>query len=261
MAEKNEHKDSAPKSAGAPKTPKPTTAAPSAPRPQGGRPQIAPQTLPLSASGKEIRGIVRMAGKDLKGQWTLPRSIRSIRGIGVNLGQVMARTILQTLKVGPETMVGELEEPQVRKVEEILSHPEKFGVPSYMLNRQREFQTNETHHLIATDLGFAVKTDIEHEKDSYTWRGYRHAYGQKVRGQHTRSTGRSGMTVGVLRKAVIAKAGAAAGATGAGAQAAAQATDKGKAAGAAGAAAAPKGAAAPKAEKAAPAAKPAEAKK
>lgn len=260
MAEKSEHKDSAPKSAGAPKSPKP--AAPSAPRGPSGRPVVAPQTLPLSASGKEIRGIVRMAGRDLKGQWTLPRSIRSIRGIGVNLGQVMARAILTTLKVGPKTMIGELEEPQVRKVEEILSHPEKFGVPAYMLNRQREFATNETHHLISTDLGFAVKQDVEHEKDSYTWRGYRHAYGQKVRGQHTRSTGRSGMTVGVLRKAVLAKAGAAAGATGAGAQAAAQATDKGKAAGAPGAAAAPKGAAAPKAkEAAAPAAKPAEAKK
>ncbi len=240
MAEKIEHKDSAPKPAGAPK----------------GRPQAPVQAIPLSASGKEIRGIVRLSGRDLKGQWMLPRAIRSIRGVGNNLGQVIARKILQELKVGPKTMVGELEEPQVRKVEEILAHPEKFGVPTYMLNRQREFQTNETHHLIATDLGFAVKQDIEHEKDAYTWRGYRHAYGQKVRGQHTRSTGRSGMTVGVLRKAVIAKAGGAAGTTGASAQAAAQATDKGKAAGATGAAAAPK------AEKAAaPAAKPAEAKK
>ncbi|MHA1858204.1 MAG: 30S ribosomal protein S13, partial [Candidatus Thorarchaeota archaeon] len=32
------------------------------------------------------------------------------------------------------------------------------------------------------------------------WRGIRHALGLKVRGQHTRTTGRRGATVGVSRK-------------------------------------------------------------
>ncbi|VVB57217.1 30S ribosomal protein S13 [uncultured archaeon] len=211
------------------------------------------QTGPiLGANGKEIRGIVRIAGRDLKGQWSVPRALRAVKGLGLNLGQVASRIVMHELKLTPKTMIGELDEAQMKKIEEILAHPHKFGAPVYLLNRQREFATNETHHLIAVDLGYAVKQDVEHEKDAYTWKGYRHAYGQKVRGQHTRSTGRSGMTVGVLRKAVIAKAGGAAGAAGQTAQAAAQAADKGKAAGATGAA--------PKAEKAAPAAKPAEKK-
>ena len=33
-------------------------------------------------------------------------------------------------------------------------------------------------------------------------RGFRHQYGQKVRGQKTRSTGRTGSTVGVVKKSL-----------------------------------------------------------
>jgi small subunit ribosomal protein S13 len=67
-------------------------------------------------------------------------------------------------------------------------------------------------HIIGTDLTFRVKQDITNAKDMNTWKGYRHAYGQKVRGQRTRTTGRTGMTVGVLRKVMLAKAAAARGA-------------------------------------------------
>jgi hypothetical protein len=40
--------------------------------------------------------------------------------------------------------------------------------------------------------------------------GWRHSIGQKVRGQHNRTTGRSGMTVGVMKKALKAAKSAAA---------------------------------------------------
>lgn len=196
-AAKQQNKGAAPTSGGAPK-------------PQGGRPQVSAPQVVLSASGKEIRGIVRLAGRDLKGTFPMRRALSSIKGIGMNIGQLLAAIANRELKITDKTMIGELEEAQMQKLEQILAHPEQFGVPIYMLNRSREPISGETRHLIGTDLTYGVKTDIEHEKDVYTWRGYRHAYGQKVRGQHTRSTGRSGMTVGVMRKAILAKAGEAA---------------------------------------------------
>ena len=96
------------------------------------------------------------------------------------------------------------------------------------------------------DLIFENTQDIEREKKAYTWKGFRHSYGQKVRGQKTRNTGRTGMAVGVLRKAIVAAQGGAP----AGAAAAPAAGAKPAASGA------PKPAA-----PAAPAAKPAPAKK
>ncbi|MFA5108449.1 MAG: 30S ribosomal protein S13 [Candidatus Micrarchaeia archaeon] len=174
---------------------KPVGAAPKPKRQESA--QVAPSTI----DGKEIRGIVRVAGRDLKGHWKLTRSIQTIKGMGTTLGFVISKIVIKELGLTEKTVIGQLDEHQVEKLEEILSNPKKYGLADYLLNRQREFQSNAPHHLISTDLAYAVKQDIDHEKDSQTWKGYRHSYGQKVRGQRTRSTGRTGMTVGVLRKA------------------------------------------------------------
>lgn len=220
------------------------------PERQSRRPQQQAAKQLVSASGKEVRGVVRLAGRDLNGGLPIRRAITSVRGIGLNLGKVVSQIACANLGFDEKTMVGELTEEEVEKLEHILKNPAEFGVPVRMLNRRRDMLTGADIHMIGSDLAYAVKQDIDHEKDSYTWKGYRHTYGQKVRGQRTRSTGRTGMTVGVLRKAVLAKAGAAATAqTGATAQAAGAAAP---AAGAKAPAAAPK---------AAPAAKPAEPKK
>ncbi len=185
-----------------------------------GRPQ-APQKAIISASGKEVRGIVRLAGCDLKGSLPLRRAVISVRGVGLNMGKVVSEIACTQLGITDKTMIGELSEQEIEKLEHIMRNPSQFGVPVRMLNRQRDLVTGNDLHYISSELVYVVKQDIDHEKDSYTWRGYRHTYGQKVRGQRTRSTGRTGMTVGVLRKAVLAKAGeSAAAATGAAAQAA-----------------------------------------
>jgi small subunit ribosomal protein S13 len=212
------------------------------------RPQ-APMKTVVSASGKEVRGIVRLAGCDLKGSLPLRRAITSVKGIGINLGKVVSEIACQQLGMNDKTMIGELSEQEVDKLEHIMRNPTEFGVPVRMLNRQKDLFTGNNLHYISSDLVYIVRQDVDHEKDAYTWRGYRHTYGQKVRGQRTRSTGRTGMTVGVLRKAVLAKAGeSAAAATGAAAQAAGAKAPAGAAGAKAPAGPAPKApAAAPKA--------------
>ncbi|MEM4633736.1 MAG: 30S ribosomal protein S13 [Candidatus Anstonellaceae archaeon] len=191
------------------------------------RPQQSVPSKPLvSPSGKEVKGIVRLAGRDLRGTLPLKRAITSIKGIGINLGQVLSQVAYSQLSISEQTMLGELSEQQIEKLEQILAHPENFGVPSRLFNRRKDLFTGKDIHIIGSDLAYMVKQDIDHEKDSGTWRGFRHAYGQKVRGQRTRSTGRTGMTVGVLRKSVLAKTGAAAQQTGAAAQAASSAASQ-----------------------------------
>ena len=63
-------------------------------------------------------------------------------------------------------------------------------------------------HLITADLVLRTKTDIDDAKNIRSWRGYRHAYGLKVRGQRTKTTGRSGKSLGVKKKALMARPGA-----------------------------------------------------
>jgi small subunit ribosomal protein S13 len=70
-------------------------------------------------------------------------------------------------------------------------------------------QTGEDMHLVTSDIAFNIRNDVEREKALFSWRGYRHMYGLKVRGQRTRCSGRKGGAVGVAKGGkVLPKGGA-----------------------------------------------------
>ena len=63
--------------------------------------------------------------------------------------------------------------------------------------------------MITSDIALTVRNDVEREKAVYSWRGYRHMYGLKVRGQRTRTSGRKGGAVGVQKGGKVLPAGGA----------------------------------------------------
>ncbi len=192
----------------------------------GGKPGAALHAAPhggaqaIKMTGKEskdFRGIVRLLGRDIEGHTTIKNALRKIRGFGYNASTNLARAISRELGVKPDVMVGDLNDQQLQTIEAFAREPLKHGFKSFQLNRARDPESNESRHLIANDLVFAVRQDLEREKNTRSWKGWRRSLGQRVRGQHTRTTGRTGLTVGVLKKAIKAqKAAAAAGAQEAG---------------------------------------------
>ena len=46
-------------------------------------------------------------------------------------------------------------------------------------------------HLLTSDIPFTLRNDIERERVTVSWRGYRHLSGLKVRGQRTRCNART----------------------------------------------------------------------
>ena len=150
----------------------------------------------MSTPGAEFKHIVRVAGVDVDGSLKAVHGLAMIRGVGLNL----ARMVLRAAGIDPEMRVGYFTDQQVKKIEEVLSDPLKHGIPAWALNRQRDPQVGADLHLIGADLEFAVKSDIDLMKKIRCWRGLRHAWGLKVRGQRTRTTGRKGGTVGVTKK-------------------------------------------------------------
>jgi small subunit ribosomal protein S13 len=207
-------------------------------------------------SSQEYRHIVRIAGKDVPGAKKMIIGVSQVRGIGYNF----AKAILDVLKIDQNSNIGFLTESQVEQIEKVMRNPSSINIPFWFLNRRKDMDSGENLHLITSDIEFNVRNDVEREKNTNSWRGFRHTYGLKVRGQRTRTTGRKGGAVGVrkggkiLPPGAVPAEGAAAPAEGAAAPAAAPAK------GAAAPAAAPaKGAAAP-AKDTKPAAKPAEKK-
>jgi len=142
------------------------------------------------------RYVVRLANTDLDGSLPLVYGLAGIKGVGFNT----ALAILRVAGINPWKLTGELSDEEIRKIESILVDPLSNGIPGWMLNRRKDYETGLDLHLIGSDLIFKARQDIEREIKIKSWRGIRHSLGLKVRGQRTATTGRFGPTVGVTKK-------------------------------------------------------------
>jgi small subunit ribosomal protein S13 len=160
-------------------------------------------------STSEYKHILRIAGKDIEGSKKIIIALSQIKGLGYNVSQV----ILQSLNINSSMRIGFLTEKEVSDIEAAIKNPSLIGIPNWYLNRRKDSDTGSDKHLLTSDLDFTISNDIEREKTVYSWRGYRHMFGLRVRGQCTRTTGRKGGAVGV--KKVVMRSSAAAGGGGA----------------------------------------------
>ena len=145
---------------------------------------------------KEFRHITRIAETDLDGTLKVAHAISKIKGIGISV----ANAIVKKGKIDPETRLGFLSEQDLEKLEAIIKHPTKYNLPEWLFNRQKDLDTGKNLHLTGSDLVLQTKTDIDFMKATKSWKGYRHSYGLKARGQRTKTTGRKGKAIGVRKK-------------------------------------------------------------
>ncbi|MDH5448062.1 MAG: 30S ribosomal protein S13 [Candidatus Bathyarchaeota archaeon] len=145
---------------------------------------------------KEFRHITRIVETDLDGTLKVARAISKIKGIGIS----MANTIVKKGEINPEIRLGFLSDQDLEKLEDIIENPTKYDLPEWLFNRQKDLETGKNLHLTGSDLVLQTKTDINLLKATKSWKGYRHSYGLKVRGQRTKTTGRKGKAIGVKKK-------------------------------------------------------------
>tara|TARA_B100001146_G_C16186035_1_gene436863 strand:+ start:124 stop:783 length:660 start_codon:yes stop_codon:yes gene_type:complete len=162
----------------------------------------------LAYLSNQYENLIRILGNDIPGERKALIGLTQIPGIGYNF----ANSLLQILKINPDSKIGMFTEEQVSSIEKIIQNPKSINVPTWFMNRQKDIQTGEDLHLVTSDIAFNIRNDIEREKNVFSWRGYRHMYGLKVRGQRTRCTGRKGGAVGVAKGGKILPARGGAGA-------------------------------------------------
>lgn len=146
---------------------------------------------------EEIKSIniLRMAETNLDGNRKVIDAIRKVRGISF-----MTASVVVELGGFGGRRLGELSDEERAKLEDIVMHIDRYGLPAWMCNRRRDPRTGKTVHLAVSELDFAQKTDIDFMKKLRTYKGIRHGLGLPVRGQRTRSSFRKGRSVGVVRK-------------------------------------------------------------
>jgi len=153
----------------------------------------------------EFRHRLRITGTDVDGTLKTSYALAKIEGISLSL----ANAILSKTGINPDKRAGFLTEAEIERIEDVIKDPAKSGLPGWLLNRRKELETGKDMHLVGADLVLRTKMDIEKMKEIKSWRGYRHAYGLKVRGQRTKTTGRAGKALGVKKKAFMQRPAAA----------------------------------------------------
>lgn len=147
---------------------------------------------------KTFKEIIRILRTNIDGTLPIRFGLVKIKGVGLRFSQA----VLRIANIDPTIRIGLISEKDIKRIEEIIEEPIKNGIPNWMVNRQKDLRTGEYLHITGPRLELTVKRDIERMRRLRSWKGYRHGFGLKVRGQRTRSTGRKGLVVGVIRKKI-----------------------------------------------------------
>jgi len=146
---------------------------------------------------EDIRYFVRIGQTDLDGTKSVERSLTEMNGIG----RRAARLIADEADVDRTATFGALDDEDIEAVVDLV---EGFAdeVPEWLTNHRNDFFAGETTHQVGNDLELTRRQDINRMKMINSYKGVRHKRGQKVRGQRTKSTGRTEGTIGVNVEAI-----------------------------------------------------------
>src|SRR3989344_1715028 len=127
--------------------------------------------------------ILRVANVDIQGNRPINIALTQIKGIGINLSNI----ICICANIERAEKAGNLNDEQVKKLNQVVENLADHGLPSWLFNRRRDYDT---------------ENDIKRLKKIKSLKGIRHGKGLPVRGQRTKSHFRKnkGKVVGVAKK-------------------------------------------------------------
>ncbi|KAH6928651.1 hypothetical protein HPB50_018172 [Hyalomma asiaticum] len=123
-------------------------------------------------------------------------ALTAIKGVGRRFSNMVCKKA----DVDLNKRAGELTDEEVEKLITIMSNPRQYKIPDWFLNRQKDIKDGKYSQVTSNALENKLREDLERLKKIRAHRGLRHFWGLRVRGQHTKTTGRRGRTVGVSKK-------------------------------------------------------------
>lgn len=123
-------------------------------------------------------------------------ALTGIKGVGRRCAMIFA----MKAGVDPYAILGRLPDEDIEKLKRVIEEEAGRILPGWMVNRRRDLATGTDRHVMGTDLTMTLREDLDLMKKMRSYKGIRHERGLRVRGQRTRSTGRTGAIVGVSRK-------------------------------------------------------------
>ena len=152
--------------------------------------------MALTLMPDSFQHIVRLLNTNVEGKRKVAFALRMVKGIGIRF----AYMICKKANIDAERRAGTLTVEELERVSDVIADPTKYKIPDWFLNRQRDPKTGKTEHVSSNVVDIKLRDDLERLKKIRAHRGVRHAYGLRVRGQHTCTSGRRGKTMGVSKK-------------------------------------------------------------
>jgi small subunit ribosomal protein S13 len=153
------------------------------------------KTPVVEKKSDDFRYIVRIVNSDLDGNKNIVIALAGIKGVGMRTAEIIARMT----GIPRNTKIGDLPEKKTEELEKlVLDYSEK--APHWMVNRQHDWSSGADIHIVGVDVELYKRDDVNLMRMIRCYKGVRHETGQKVRGQRSRANGRSGLTLGVIKR-------------------------------------------------------------
>ncbi|KAF8313489.1 ribosomal protein S13 [Clavulina sp. PMI_390] len=144
----------------------------------------------------QFQHILRLLNTNVDGKRKIMYALTEIKGVGRRYSNIVCKKADVDLR----KRAGDLNSDELERIVTIMQNPAQFKIPTWFLNRQKDITDGKNAHILSNAVDSKLRDDLERLKKIRAHRGLRHVWGIRVRGQHTKTTGRRGKTVGVSKK-------------------------------------------------------------
>ena len=155
----------------------------------------APGSGEKDEENPDFKFLVRISNTDIDGGMPLYLALTKVKG----LGRRSSIRVADHLDLSRDMRIGDLPDDDIDRLQKTLDNIHEV-LPSWMMNRQKDYDTGDDMHVTSTEVQVARRDDINRMKKIRSYKGIRHERGHKVRGQRLKSNGRTGLVLGVSRK-------------------------------------------------------------
>ncbi|THH15471.1 hypothetical protein EW146_g5011 [Bondarzewia mesenterica] len=153
-------------------------------------------SLVLPEAHQQFQHILRLLNTNVDGKRKIMYALTEIKGVGRRYSNLVCKKA----DVDLNKRAGELNSDELERIVTIIQNPTQFKIPTWFLNRQRDIVDGKNSQILSNGVDSKLRDDLERLKKIRAHRGLRHSWGLRVRGQHTKTTGRRGKTVDVFAK-------------------------------------------------------------
>ena len=136
--------------------------------------------------GDDFQHIIRVLNTNVDGREKVMYSLTKIKGIGRRFSNLVCKKA----EIDLGKRAGELSAAELESLMVIVSNPRQFRIPDWFLNRKHDFKDGKFSQVVSNQLDTKLRDDLERLKKIRNHRGLRHYWQIRVRGQHTKTTGR-----------------------------------------------------------------------